>query len=271
MKKLSLLLVCIVGLATANVIAQKAPKVDFAKKIADATPESLPQSPVESGRPSTDAKDDGLKGNVKSVLSYFLDGPKKKTPDSEAYYDEAGNETKHVSYDEGYPVVVIVYGYVDGMRVLRSGDITYAEGERPESTTIIVNMAPAGGSKADPRYKTRIARKYDDQNRLIEVVRMNNGGQIWQREAFSYKDNQRTEVTVDRLGQEFSYTVDTLDSHGNPIESVSGREDPYKIVNKYSYDAQGNWTSKAVYEEVTVRGRKTLKHRWTTVRTITYY
>jgi hypothetical protein len=271
MKKLPLLLLCIVGLSTASVIAQKAPKVDFAKKIADATPEALPQSPIESGRPSSDAKDDGLKGNVKSVLSYFLDEPKKKTPDSEAYYDEAGNETKHVSYDEGYPVVVIVYGYVDGMRVLRSGDVTYAEGERPESTTIIVKMAPAAGPTADPRYESRIARKYDDQNRLVELIRMNNSGQIWQRQNYSYAGNKRTQITLDRLGQEFSYTVDTLDSHGNPVESVSGREDPYKIVNKYTYDTRGNWTSMAVYEEVAVRGRKTQKHRWTTVRTITYY
>lgn len=114
-------------------LAQKTPKLDFGKKITDATPPPLAQSPAEK-RAGTDVRDEGLKGKVKRVIEHTQDaGSRKRIIDEENFYDETGNLTKTVHYDEGYPQFVTVWGYVDGMRVNRSGDIAYAPGEKPVS------------------------------------------------------------------------------------------------------------------------------------------
>jgi len=272
-----LLLTCLVVLfLIANAPAQKVVKVDFAKKIADATPEALPQSPIEK-RPSTDARDDGIKGKVKSVIEYTVEaGRVKRELYAEKYYNENGNLIRSVSYGEGYPDSVVVYGYVDGMRVRRSGDIEYAKGEKPLSKQIVVAMNTDVDTDAqrDPRYRMREVRKYDDQNRLIEEASYQNNGQLSSRTTFTYEGNVRIERGFFPDGQEISKTRETLDASGDVIEQLmygADDEPPSRYTMKHQLDSQGNWIVEQTYEEKTVRKRKITKLLWTSYRTIEYY
>src|SRR3954454_7877754 len=77
------------------VAGQKKPKVDLAKKISEATPQSLPQSP-RGDREKTDADDNNLKGKVKSVVQYSLGKKGDREIESEEYYNEGGDLVREV-------------------------------------------------------------------------------------------------------------------------------------------------------------------------------
>ena len=270
------LLLLLIG-CCGHVLGQKVNKVDFAKKIAEATPPKLPQTPVEK-RGGTDAGDKNLKGKVKSVAAYFIENSKKQVSE-ENYYDENGNLTIAINYDDGYPDSVTVYGYLDGMRVLRSNDVTYAPGEKPPPKEFEITQRAEDNklnpnASADTRYQIRNVHKYDLQNRLIEEQVYQNNGEIWSRHTYSYEGNRRVERDYDNRGQEISKTTYILDQAGNAIE-----EDMYDEKDKVSdvnimtrdFDHHGNWVVERTFEETTVKGKKIRKPSWTLYRTITYY
>lgn len=105
-------------------------KAIFAKKIEEATPASLPQFPAAK-RLKSDIENERLKGKVKSVTeteedfsgTWYSSGVKMS---SEEFYNEDGNQIKSISYDyKGNPSDITVFGYINGMRVLKSGSIDY--------------------------------------------------------------------------------------------------------------------------------------------------
>ncbi len=117
MRYRTLLIICLPVLFSIGASGQKAVKVDFDRKIADAMPAELPQSPTEK-RASTDARDAGVKGKVKSV-THYVDHTREpgRAVHEQTYYDRYGNLLRTIIYDEGYPDSVVVWGFVDGMRV----------------------------------------------------------------------------------------------------------------------------------------------------------
>jgi hypothetical protein len=253
-------------------------KVDFAKKIKEATPEALPQSPI-AAKLKSDAQDNNLKGKVKSVIEYTQDaGKSKRELYSEEYYDEKGNFIKTVDYLQGYPESVTVWGYIDGDRVIKSNHIQYAEGERPPVEGIIMVMAQDNVKNPnipkDARYDIKYTYKYNQQGQLVERGMYQNNGELWVRNVYNYKGNQREELHYDRDGSETSQTIEILDKNGNVIErhlmDADGKIGS-KEINTYTFDSQGNWIVKKTFEPKKVKGKTVMKLLWTSYRTITYY
>lgn len=273
MNKRLILVTCILLLAASISYAQPRPKIDLAKKIADATPAELPQSPVPTSV-SSDARDTGLKGKVNSILEFSLPaGRRLREPTKESFFTESGNWIKRVHYDEGYPSIVVVFGYIDGMRVSLSREVQYASGERPESSDIILlgrteDSEGIPESGRDTRYGMKTILKYDGHGRLIESNEYQNNGDLWNRAIIEYEKNRRIERNFDANGDEMSNTTEVFDAAGNAIERQEG---PDKYVLKHEFDLQGNWIVERTYEEKTVKRKKVLKLLWTTYRTITYY
>lgn len=259
--------------------AQKTPKVDFAEKIREATPQSLPQEPV-AVKLKTDAQDKNLKGKVKSVIKDDLDlKTKKREREEEEYYNEAGNLTKGVSYDDGYPSSVTIWGYIEGQRVLKNNYISFSDDERPPSTRMTI-IASAEDNPTNPnlpkdtRYSVRENYKYNEKGQLIEQITYNNNGELWSRTVNNYKANQREVLNYDQHNSEIGQTIEILDKDGNVIErdlmdangKIGNRE-----INTHEFDSQGNWIVEKTFEEKKVRGKAVRKLLWTTLRTITYY
>lgn len=258
---------------------QKTPKVDFAKKIQEATPQSLPQEPIAE-KLKSDAFDRNLKGKVKSVVEFTLEGKRKaRELYSEEYYDEKGNLIKSVDYEEGHPSYVTVWGFIDGNRVLNSNAIEYKDGELPppRGLTITENAednALNPNAPRDNRYKIKYTYKYNQTGQLTEVWQYQNNGEVWTHRVYNYKGNQREELEYDQRGSEMSQTIEILDKDGNVIErdlmdenrKISSRE-----INTYQFDSQGNWIVKKTFEPKKVKGKTVLKPLWTSYRTTTYY
>jgi hypothetical protein len=259
--------------------AQKAPKVNFAKKISEATPQPLPQEPV-AVKLKTDAQDKNLKGKVKSVIKDDLDlKSKKRVREEEEYYNEAGNLTKEISYDEGYPSFVTVWGYIDGQRVLKSNEIRFSDVERPPSGRLTITVSAEDNVKnqnlpKDTRYTVREAYKYNENGQLIEKITYNNNGELWSRKVSNYKGNQREQIDYDQNNSKVGEITEILDKDGNIIKSY-WMDEKGKIegnqINIHEFDSQGNWIVKKTFEEKKVIGKVVRKLLWTTLRTITYY
>ncbi len=247
------------------------------RKIAEATPSTLPQEPVAK-RPRSDAEDDGLKGKVKTVFSESEDlsgtwAVKERKPSSMEYYNELGNLTKRDSYDyRGNPSDITVYGYLDGDRVSNSKSIEYEYNPPP-----MMIATPAGEPKPkyDPRYSYKLKFKYDGQGRLAEEDWYGNEGKLWLRYVYSYKGNQKEELVYSAdgsLNQKYLYT---LDNKGNDAEEIIYETKGNAVKSKYSYsyefDSQGNWTKRTTSKLVTKDGKSFFEPSYLTYHTITYY
>lgn len=251
----------------------------IAAKIEEATPKVLPQEPI-TAKLKTDAQDKNLKGKVKSVIEETQDSSSKKRElDSEEYYNEFGNLTKEISYSEGYPNNITVYGYIDGRRVLNSNYIDFDDDQRPPSNTMSITVSAENNIKnpnlpRDARYSVSSTYKYNEKGQLIEEAILQNNGELWSRTVFNYKGNEREELNYDANGSEMSQTIEILDKNGDVIErnlmDIKGKISD-KIISTYEYDAQGNWIVKKDVEKVLVKGKTVLKPLWTSYRTITYY
>ena len=263
----------------ASVFAQK-PKVDIAKKIADATPAALPQSPKDA-RASTDAQEAGLKGKVKSITEYIIDhenGRKDRVLFKEEFYGEDGNLIRAVDYhDSGYPRGVAVYGYVDGMRVNKWGPVVYFDGEGVNTSgTEMITMAVGPKSEAkDLRYDIKFTSKYDDRNRLIERTHFSRSGEVLTRTIYEYQPgNKRLSRHMAAGPEEMARTTEVFDPNGHLIETWFYDEDK-KVSeirsNTYEFDSTGNWTVQKTMMKSTENGKETAKPSSTSFRLIVYY
>lgn len=277
MKNILLLGACAFALASLSVAQQK-PKIDFSKKIADATPKSLPQNSTVK-KLSSDANDDNLKGKVKSVIEYSQEAGKAREISSEEYFDENGNLVKGVSYEEGYPEGVAVWGYIDDERVSMSGDVQYNEGERPASKRFLIKARAEDNAlnpdaARDRRYSMKHRFAYDGQGRLVETIDYQNNGEVWHRVKYAYKGNQKEARDYDARGNEMSRTIYVLDKNGDTAEEWMFGADENDIMKEfYSHilDANSNWIEEKVFEPKKIHGKTVMKLLWTTYRTITYY
>lgn len=262
-----------------DTFGQKLWKIDFAKKIAEATPATLPQSPTEK-KISNDVLDEGLKGKVKSVVHTTL-YPEKIRPESyeDKYYNESGNLVKSVDYSEGYPQSVTVYGYIDKMRVTRSKDVEYAKGERLKSKAMILSIRAEDNTRdpsapRDERYDMREIRLYDSQGRLIEKRSHQNNGEMSNKKTYEYEGNRRLERSFGFDGNQWSRAAFIVDAAGNDIEE-NWFDANDKISDRrlmiHEFDDKGNWIVERTYEEKTVRKKKVRKLLWTSYRKIFYY
>lgn len=259
--------------------AQKSPKVDFAKKIQEATPPALPQEPIAQ-KLKSDAQDRNLKGKIKSVIEYTQEsGKPTREIYSEEYYNDNGSLVKEVVYDNGYPSDVIVWGYIDGNRVNTSNFINYTEKERPPSDRMVITVSAEDNvmnpdTPKDGRYKIKHTYKYNEQEQLIEDWQYQSNGEVWSHKVYEYKENQRKELNYDQRGAEMSQTIEILDKDGNVIEekfvNAKGKIEDGNI-NTYESDSQGNWIGQKTYEQKKVKGKMVKKLLWTSSRTITYY
>lgn len=247
------------------------------KKVEEATPKPLPQSPVVK-KLKTDAEDDGLKGKVKSVIeeTQGLSGQmanKTRRRSSENYYDEQGNQIKRVLYSsEGQPFDITVYGYIDNKRVSNTGFIRYESDPPP------MLVAGSGGKpkKFDSRYQTRYEYKYDAKGNLIEMLMYHNDDSLYLRYVYEYSGNTIKGKVYSEDGSLNSQDISILDAKGNITEStyydapLKGWDE--KLTYKYEeFDAQGNWIKRIETLTRVFGGRS--KVEWSAVeyRTITYY
>lgn len=246
------------------------------KKVEEATPQPLPQTPVVK-KLKSDAQDDRLKGKVKSVIeeTQGLSGQmanKTRRPLSETYFDEQGNRVKSIHYNSAaQPSDITVYGFIDGKRVSKSGFIVY------ESTILGMGVPRASGpKKPDPRYNISFVYKYDDKGNLIEVLLYNNDDSLRSRHVYEYNGNKIERRFYTEKGTlNFRY-VTVLDDKGNEIEStyfdspMKGWES--KSSYKYEeFDKNGNWTKQVTTYTRTSNGISKVDSVSVTYRTIAYY
>ncbi len=249
-------------------------KLLIAAKLEEAEPKPLPQEPVVP-KPKTDAQDNNLKGKVKSVIEDNQNYPKgKRERFSEEYYNEAGNLVREISYDNGYPSNVTVWGYIDGNRVDNSNSVEFDDDQRPPREGLFATMESDENLPRDTRYSSRFSYKYNDQGQLIEKQDFGNNGQLWTRIVYNYKDNVREESRYGRDGSRWTHFFNVLDKDGNVIEEYY-LDDKGKPKNKtfytYEFDSQGNWILQKTIENKTLKGKTVAKILWTSYRTITYY
>jgi hypothetical protein len=255
----------------------------IAKKIADATPPSLPQSPAAK-RPKSDADDELLKGPVQSVIETdeSLDGTGYEAgvkPTRDLYFDRSGYLVKQVNYDyQGNPSTIRVYGSIDGQRVSREGESIQYEYDPPPA------MAPPGAAMpeskrkpADTRYDTRFSFKYDAQGRLVEKQNFSNRGEPYGRSVFTYKGNQVTEAEFDENGKPGMRITEVYDGKGNLVSSTYSDASPNYPADEthaYSYlafDTHGNWTKRESRGKIPQYPGGTKDQHEIEYRTITYY
>lgn len=257
----------------------------FAEKIREATPAELPQQrPAEWMKPDVDGIAKGkvsfiyeevenTKAEAGAPNMMAVPGRHKKV---EHHFDPQGFLTKTVSYDHtGFPVMVSVYGFIDGMRVSKSGDV---ENERVFSGPLPV--APIAGStvpkKRDERYAVRVAEKYDADKRLSERIFYDNAGDQFLRAIYSYRENRIEISEYRRNGAPDNNVSQVLDQNGNVIQKTVTYlgKDPSerRYVYKYlSFDDKGNWTKRTVAYEVKKEGKIIYTSEYTESRSIMYW
>lgn len=253
---------------------------DYEKKIKEATPKPLPQSPV-SEKLTSDAEDEKLKGKVKSLVeeNESLSGigkPYGRKYSLIADFDEKGNFLRQVYFEyRGRPTDVTVYGYIDGVRASISNSISYGD-ELYVSLPEDKNKTEKK-NKPDPRYEYKYEYKYTD-GKLAEMQMIRNTGSKGMRYVYNHSKNQVEELVYTDKGELNQKFLITFDEKGNAIERIyfnirqPKEYDDSKFSFKYElFDKQGNWV-KRVYSEVEIKnGKEVHKPLAIEYRTITYY
>lgn len=274
MSKTNQVFICILLLAIFSSFgyAQKSSQADFSKKIEEATPKSLPQTPVVK-RLTSDAQDDGLKGKVKSLVEERegltgIEKPIGRRLSSTTDFDEQGNCLKEVYFEyRGRPYNVRVYGYIDNQRVSLSKLVDIREGFDTDSG----RPRAENNTKPDTRYTFKYEYKYEN-GKLSEMQLFNNKGGKSMRYVYKFKQNQMEKLAYtedNELNSKYLYTFDK-----NGIES--GRIDLVPGNDKFQYqnviiDEKGNWTKRTFSRLENKNGKEFYEPIAIEYRTITYY
>lgn len=252
-----------------------------AAQLAKVTPSPLPQSPVVS-RIGSDAKDDGLKGRVKTLLEEmeYLDKteyPAERHKSREQQFGNDGNLVKATFYDyRGNPSFIVVYGYLDSKRVSKAGPSIRHSYDPPPL------MAPPGTSKPEPkgddRYTSAWEYKYDKAGHIIEELRYNNAGLANYRTSYEYGDKteKRMSCNVPCSGSAFR-NFSSLDADGRVIKLESDNPqtmmDPDSVTTfRYlEFDSAGNWTKREATGTRSISRDGTKPIHYIEYRTFTYF
>lgn len=225
----------------------------IAKKLADATPKDLPQSPIVA-KLKSDTEDRNLKGSVKSVLTeqafYGLnDSLKKKRQSILEEFSDGGRITKKIEFDSyGNPYKVQVYGYIAGKNVSRIGKISYKY-----DLGLLMLEAELPG-KADDRFDESYTYKYA-ADKLIEEKTFLSNGMLSYRFVYNQLKGKREALYYDGGTRPYRKITSIFDAKGNEIEIIyylyeRGKfveEERHKIEYNH-FDKQDNWTQKTVYK-----------------------
>ena len=276
--KLLLIQILILTAAAGLVAAQSVPKIDFEKKVREAT-SVLPQTPVVK-KLKSDAEDQNFRGKVKSVIvdSDYING-KKHVRSGEQYFDESGNLVKEISFFEGYPDEVTVWGYIDGRRVSKTSAVNYDAKHLPPYEHPYGRYLRQAGKKEPPgprdiRFTKRYEYKYDNLGRIAEASTYLNNGKIEYRSVYEYKDDRKAIATYEDKESPVDVIVLEVDSGGNEVGFVAldGAGNPhYPTKYTYEFDPAGNWIVQKQFKSDIVNGKNILIPQMITYRTITYY
>jgi hypothetical protein len=279
MKRIFLYLL-LLFLCSIIVFAQKITKVDYTKKIVEATPKSLLQSPVVK-RLTSDAQDDGLKGKVKSLVEERegltgIEKPIGKRLSLIADFDEWGNYLKQVNFEyRGRPYNVTVYGYIDNQRVSLSNSINFGDelfvamlGDKPKADN---------KNKPDTRYNSKYEYKYVN-SKLSELQFFDNKGAKSGRIIYKYGINQIEKLNYtegDELNSKYLYIFDDKGNESGRVD-FNVRQPQIPESNKFQYqniifDEKGNWTKRTFSRLEIENGKEVYKPIAIEFRTITYY
>lgn len=245
----------------------------IAKRIADATPPPLPQTPAIT-RPESDAQQQNLKGKIHTLFTETAryapnDSLRGKQPSIFEEFALNGNLLKKVEFDSiGIPREVSGYGYLDGKRVAR---IRHAEGyiNRPG---IPVNFPSS--VKLDDRFEHSYTYKYLG-GKLIEERHYLSGAVLFTRITYRYLKNRKEIFYYDGGTKPYNLIFIGLDENGDEILMVEKR--PGDGIKHYElkyelYDKQGNWTRRTVYERISGLGPRARSFpEYVEYRTITYH
>lgn len=260
--------------------AQKALTPEMLKMIEASTPAALPQEPVVP-KEQTDAQDEGLKGNVKTVAgeSQDLSGTDYSEDRHLSYiehYNIIGNFVKRISFDyKGNPDEVTVYGYINNARVSKDKSISYEYDPPPV-------MPPPGVVKKDTKQRDlrisyRWAYKYLD-GKLSEEQMYYNDGRPGMRYTYTRTGNTFEKLAFDDKGILNQKYLFKLDQKGNAVEDMRVDLTPQKyygdkkfVFTFDSFDKKGNWTKKTASEIKILNGKEVIKPSFINFRTITYY
>jgi hypothetical protein len=257
--------------------AQKSPRVDFAKKIEEATPKPLPQTPIVN-RLTSDAQDDSLKGKVKSLVEERegltgIEKPIGKRLSLIADFDEQGNSLREVYFEyRGRPYNVRVYGYIDNQRVSLSKSINFGDELHTAGRPKAENK-----NKPDTRYDLRYEYKYET-GKLAEMQLFDNKGSKSMRYVYKYKQNQMEKLAYtddDELNSKYIYIFDEKGNESGRID-FNVRQPQIPESNKFRYqnaifDEKGNWTKRTFSKLEVENGKEVYKPIAIEYRTITYY
>jgi hypothetical protein len=249
---------------------------DIARRVEAAKPKDLPQSPAPS-RPSSDLKDNDMKGKVKTLL-IETEYPRAmvsaaRSRSAEEFYGEDGNLTRATVFDyRQNPMILKAYGYIDGARVMKDGWVRYEYNPPPP---IAAPLPPdAKPPDRDLRYSLKFIYRYDKENRLVEKHVYENTGELRIRVIFSYDGNKREELVLDSKGAQIDKTNETVDSKGNVIDrtrALPKHADSTYTIKYEAFDAQGNWTKRVVTGKSGNYDGTFENVSYIDYRTITYY
>ena len=261
--------------------AQQQISAEQLKVIQASSPAPLPQEPVVE-KALSDAKDEGLKGKVRSVIqgSQDLSGTGYSQDKKLSYikdYNESGNVVRRISFDyRGNPDDITVYGYLNGLRVSKTNSIRYSYDPPP----IALPPAASGNSQkevGDSRITYSYSYKYV-AGHLSEMQMFHNNGRPGMRYTYTRNGDQLVNLVYDNEGNLNQKYVYVLDKSGNEIEEQSIDLTPRKYYGdkRYSFiydsfDKEGNWTKKTAYEITVQNGKEVRKPSYVQFRTIRYY
>jgi YD repeat-containing protein len=247
--------------------------------VSENTPPALPQiqSPQNA---SPDAKEEGLIGKVREVITENEVGKSIRETEEHTFYAENGYKTESVIFEKGYPMEIVVFGWIDGMRVSNSYYVEYGSDEGPNDNGI-VNLITLGAPdstkaviKRDERFSERYAVQYDSDGRLIQKATYQNDGSLSSRVVITFMPNQREKTVFDGSGKLNSRTVEILDASGTIVEERNYDNEgklEKTLAFEFKNDVHGNWIERKASTKTMTSGKSILKPFATLYRKITYY
>ena len=249
----------------ASISGQELTPAEKQARIQQAMPTALPQSPAVAK--TKDASDFHLRGQVKDViLSKGSEG--HLLPASYLVFDRSGARLNQVSYNgDGNPMIVAVFGYIDGKRVAKTARIAYSY-DPPAAA----GPAPESG---DTRYNAVYENVYGHDGKLMEEKAFLNSGKLYYRKVYTVTGPTTEILTYNSDGEVTSQLTETYDSNGDIIEAHSpgakgyGENETHYAYEKY--DSKGNWTRRVLTGKI--GGWRRSQKDFTEIheRVITYY
>jgi YD repeat-containing protein len=237
---------------------------------------------VSAQKKMTDSGMEGLKGQVKYVLSEYeiikYNGKRKiiepRVKWMEYFYDREGNLTERL-----FPLgnSRYIYKIIDGFKTFKSSSIKAETSDKDTAKVLRQDNQSQQNTKPDERYSMKFLYEYDTQGRVIEETSYWNNGDYAVVSTFDYNDkNQVIKKIQDTPSAVTTYTL-KYDDNGNLIEENIDRDVRGGVNFKYQYfyedyklDAKGNWIQRKQTEKVEENG-KTQSKVMIYYRKIAYY